>query len=339
MSSLGHRTHTRVPTIPPHPTRSSEETSFATWAGLPWPWPKDRKRIRERNNDSEHHMHVIWKILSKLERFKFSKKEREKLKWELRGCGLRTFQACQSLRTLAKILGTLKKYHSKLIISNLKMSSHFSQDLSQAVLMMHWKPMASVCRHTMDGHSLAIIVINTWKHLYTKTFVIKSSGKRWKLQTTTFFTTWQMTCLPFKILNTLYSVVHKQISPAKPIASNDMEDLQHSIDRYMAFFRSNFPTVSILPKQHILECHCVDFIRNWGFGLGLHGEQGGEETHAAINQLKRRTWGLKERQTSFVFWHRNKWHWLHPVYSQPFLLPLKRKSSIHACACASTLLV
>ena len=30
MSSLGHRTHTRVPTIPPHPTRSSEETSFAT---------------------------------------------------------------------------------------------------------------------------------------------------------------------------------------------------------------------------------------------------------------------------------------------------------------------
>ena len=107
--------------------------------------------------------------------------------------------------------------------------------------------------------------------------------------------------LQFKTLNTLYSVVHKQISPAKPIASNDMEDLQHSIDRYMAFFRSNFPTVSILPKQHILECHCVDFIRNWGFGLGLHGEQGGEETHAAINQLKRRTWGLKERQTSFVF--------------------------------------
>ena len=45
------------------------------------------------------------------------KKEREKLKRELRGCGLRTFQACQSMRTLA--------------------SSHFSQDLSQAVLMMH----------------------------------------------------------------------------------------------------------------------------------------------------------------------------------------------------------
>ena len=64
-----------------------------------------------------------------------------------------------------------------------------------------------------------------------------------------------------------------------------MKDMQRSIDEYMAFFRSRFHTARISPKQHILEVHCVDFMQNTGFGLGLLGEQGGE-AHALINLIK-----------------------------------------------------
>ena len=61
----------------------------------------------------------------------------------------------------------------------------------------------------------------------------------------------------------------------------------------MSFYRLNFPEVRIIPKQHILENHCLDFITQWGFGLALHGEQGGEESHATINLWKSRTFGLQ----------------------------------------------
>ena len=50
------------------------------------------------------------------------------------------------------------------------------------------------------------------------------------------------------------------------------------------------------PKQHLLEHHCVPFMRQHGFGLGLHGEQGGEEVHAVVNRLKRRPWGMKSEE-------------------------------------------
>ena len=92
-----------------------------------------------------------------------------------------------------------------------------------------------------------------------------------------------------------------QISPSKPIASNDIEEIQHSTDRYMAFFSDNFPTVSLFSKQHILECNCVDVVRKWGCGLGLLVEQGGKETHADINQLTRLTRGLKREAHKFRF--------------------------------------
>ena len=55
------------------------------------------------------------------------------------------------------------------------------------------------------------------------------------------------------------------------------------------------------PKQHILECHCVDFMKTWRFGLGFLGEQGGEETHAVVNTMKRRTWGLRKETQKLQF--------------------------------------
>ena len=44
----------------------------------------------------------------------------------------------------------------------------------------------------------------------------------------------------------------------------------------MEFFRSNWPAESITPKLHMLEDHVCQFIKQWGFGLGVYDEQGGE---------------------------------------------------------------
>lgn len=57
------------------------------------------------------------------------------------------------------------------------------------------------------------------------------------------------------------------------------------IQEFMAFYRSNFPEASVLPKMHMLEAHVVPWLRQWGVGLGLMGEQGAESIHAAINNI------------------------------------------------------
>ena len=100
----------------------------------------------------------------------------------------------------------------------------------------------------------------------------------------------------FRNLNNLFSRVHERISHKGPIVAAEVNEIQKTVDGYMEFFRRSFPRVPIIPKQHILEAHCTDFIRTWGFGLGLHGEQGGEACHATVNQLKRRAWGLRNEE-------------------------------------------
>ena len=87
----------------------------------------------------------------------------------------------------------------------------------------------------------------------------------------------------FLTLNTLYSRVHKHLSHKDPVRENESNDTEDSISMYMTYYRSRFPEVRIIAKQHILEAHFVQWIRRWGFGLALHGEQGGEEMHATVN--------------------------------------------------------
>ena len=67
--------------------------------------------------------------------------------------------------------------------------------------------------------------------------------------------------------------------------------MQGMINIYMSFYGREFPEVRVIPK-HLLESHCVPWIQRWGFGSSLHGQQGGEETHATINCLKMHVWGL-----------------------------------------------
>ena len=51
----------------------------------------------------------------------------------------------------------------------------------------------------------------------------------------------------------------------------------------MTFYRAEFPQATVLPKMHMLEMHVVPWLRRWGVGLGMMGEQGAESIHAAIN--------------------------------------------------------
>lgn len=54
----------------------------------------------------------------------------------------------------------------------------------------------------------------------------------------------------------------------------------------MTYYRNNRPNQSVTPKMHLLEYHAVPFIRKWGSGFGLYGEQGVESLHAVFNSLK-----------------------------------------------------
>ena len=105
----------------------------------------------------------------------------------------------------------------------------------------------------------------------------------------------------FVVLNDLFSRVHRLISHSKPIAHSQLPEIETAISEYMMFFRMRFGhTTRVIPKQHILEAHCVSWIKKTGFGMALLGEQGCEQLHATVNQLKRRAWGLKRKADSLV---------------------------------------
>ena len=67
-----------------------------------------------------------------------------------------------------------------------------------------------------------------------------------------------------------------------------------NIARFMAYYRSQFPTATVTPKLHMLEEHVVPWIKRWGMGFGLLGEQGAESIHAYFNSLKRTYSGIPD---------------------------------------------
>ena len=47
------------------------------------------------------------------------------------------------------------------------------------------------------------------------------------------------------------------------------------IKEYIKMFRRKYANVNLIPKQHLLEFHCIDWLKRFGFGMAFHGEQGG----------------------------------------------------------------
>ena len=53
----------------------------------------------------------------------------------------------------------------------------------------------------------------------------------------------------------------------------------------MTYYRKTFPEVRVILKQHLLENHVVEWMEQFGFGMGFHGEQGVESIHAQMNNI------------------------------------------------------
>jgi hypothetical protein len=67
------------------------------------------------------------------------------------------------------------------------------------------------------------------------------------------------------------------------------------IKDFMDFYRETFPQATVLPKMHLLEAHVVPWLKTYGVGLGLMGEQGAESIHAAINSIKKAYTNIPDR--------------------------------------------
>ena len=104
----------------------------------------------------------------------------------------------------------------------------------------------------------------------------------------------------FDSLNTSFSQVHKMISHNKPIPTQSLPEYQAIIDAYMDRYRTLFPNKTI-PKQHILEHHCIDCISQNKFGLGMLGEQGTEASHQSISKFEQRACGINNSLSKLEF--------------------------------------
>ena len=102
-----------------------------------------------------------------------------------------------------------------------------------------------------------------------------------------------MIAAKFSHLNKAYSDVHEAGGHDRPVSPEDIQIAETKIQAYMDFFRCQFPNTSIIPKQHFLEKHVTARMENWGFGMALHGEQGGEQMHAVINRMRSTAWGIR----------------------------------------------
>lgn len=63
----------------------------------------------------------------------------------------------------------------------------------------------------------------------------------------------------------------------------------------MTFYRTTFPDSTVIPKMHFLKEHTVPWLRKWGTGFGLMGEQGAESIHSYFNCLGRTYASMPER--------------------------------------------
>nr|XP_047133997.1 uncharacterized protein LOC124812047 isoform X3 [Hydra vulgaris] len=100
----------------------------------------------------------------------------------------------------------------------------------------------------------------------------------------------------FVALFSKYSTCYNFMNSSEIINKNPISELERAIDKLMSYFRKTWPNESITPKMHLLESHCVDFIRNWNSGLDIYGEQGLESMHAEFNSMNNTFCHMKGKQ-------------------------------------------
>ena len=136
----------------------------------------------------------------------------------------------------------------------------------------------------------------------------------------------ESTAEKFRKLNEAFSKVHKSLSHCHPIPEDGFNDIDQLIKIYMQLARIHLN--KIIPKHHILEHHCMTFVRKFGFGLGMLGEQGGEGTHREFNRLHRVMHGIANPLNRLKACMEEHLVATHPQVVKDIILPLARKRKV-----------
>lgn len=111
---------------------------------------------------------------------------------------------------------------------------------------------------------------------------------------------------------TLFGICHRLYNSGGKLSGSDIDSLGEyrikictlnhslavtdaSIEEFMQFYRQNFPAATVMPKMHFVEEHMIPWLRKYGVGLGLMGEQGAESIHAKINTVKRAYSNMRDK--------------------------------------------
>ena len=98
--------------------------------------------------------------------------------------------------------------------------------------------------------------------------------------------------LKFDNLNMHLSKVHHNISHCKPLTQEDIQTIETDIQNYMQLYRQMFVNKTT-PKHHLLERHCIPFLKRTRIALGLTSEQGIEASHQSVSRIDMRASGMQ----------------------------------------------
>ena len=107
------------------------------------------------------------------------------------------------------------------------------------------------------------------------------------------------------VLHNLIALINRDLRRAKSLSEAKIKEVGENIrlfsDLYRATFQSKQGSDQATPKAHCLEAHFVsddpnfpEFVQRWR-NSGIFGEDAIESTHAKINRLKRRAFGIRNR--------------------------------------------
>ena len=94
----------------------------------------------------------------------------------------------------------------------------------------------------------------------------------------------------YSCLFTQFSMCRQKYSSCSSVSDEDLLDLENKISQFLVTVRREIVSRGvggITPKLHLLEDHVSQQMRHFGAGLGIFGEQGGEQLHAKYNNLLR----------------------------------------------------
>ena len=128
----------------------------------------------------------------------------------------------------------------------------------------------------------------------------------------------------FHQANILFFNIHRAISHSRPLDTHEVKPIQDMIDKYMTFYRDN-TSQKIFPKLHFLEHHSTEWITRYGFGMGLHGEQGLELVHSSIKKFANQPQGMRREEDKLRVLIKSHLSQVSPMLLSLIPSPVKRK--------------